>query len=454
MNNKFFWGNSTSSMQTEGAQESYGKGKSVYSTYKATENTSDWMVAIDEYHRYEEDFDLMKEMGVNCYRFQISWSRIFPKGYGEINEEGIEFYKNLIKALKIRNIEPMICLYHFDMPLYLAEKYDGFSSKFVKDKFVEFGRFLVDEFNEDVKYWMTFNEHNLYATDLAFKISGSSKENNLKNLYQIMHNTLVAHGEIAKYIHRNYEDLKIGGMLAYSSVYANSSNPKDILMAEKYDDFTNKLFLDVFNMKGYPRFFNQYLRNNGIDLEIDEDELDIINSIESDFLSFSYYQSTTIKNNGNIDNFNIFNSEMIVDNKYLNRSSWNWEIDPIGLRIAMNRIYNYTKIPLFITENGIGLKEKLPENEFIEDDERIDYHREHIKNMIKAMEIDGVENIGYLAWGLIDILSSSGNMEKRYGAVYVNRGNHDLKDLRRIPKKSFKFFKKVFESNAKDGLDD
>ena len=158
-------------------------------------------------------------------------------------------------------------------------------------------------------------------------------------------------------------------------------------------------------------------------------------------MSFSYYQSTTVKTNGK--DFNTLEMNQVIDNEFVDRSEWNWEIDPIGLRISMENIYADSNIPVFIIENGLGVREKLPEDEFIEDDYRIKYHDDHIREMKNAMK-NGVECIGYLGWGLIDIPSSSGDMEKRYGAVYVNRDNHDLKDLRRIKKKSFGYFQNTF----------
>lgn len=442
--NKFLWGNSTSSMQTEGAYKEGGKGPSVYDIREANADKSDWKVAIDEYHRYEEDINLMSEMGMNCYRFQISRSRIFSEGEGKVNEEGLKFYENLIDTLIKYDIEPMICLYHFDMPLALYKKYDGFSSRQVTKEFVKYGKLIVDRFHEKVKYWITFNEHNLYPMDMGFMIGGSKKEHNLENIYNIQHYTLLAHAKIANYIHDNYEDLQIGGMLAYSPYYSASSNPDDVLLADQYDRFLNKLYLDVFSGRSYPRFFLNYLDKNRINIDMNKEDLEEFDKLYSDFMSFSYYQSQTVKANG--EEFNTLKLNQIIDNVYLDRNEWNWEIDPVGLRISMENIFADGNVPVFIIENGIGLREELPEDEFIEDDQRIDYHDRHIKQMKEAMR-DGVDCIGYLGWGLIDILSSSGDMNKRYGAVYVNRDNHDLKDLRRIKKKSFDFFKTVFKQN-------
>ena len=441
---KFLWGNSTSSMQTEGAYNEGGKGPSVYDIRKASADKSDWKVAIDEYHRYEEDIKLMAEMGMNCYRFQISWSRIFPEGEGKVNEEGLKFYEDLIDTLINYDIEPMICLYHFDMPLALYEKYDGFSSRQVTKEFVKYGKLLVDRFHDKVKYWITFNEHNLYPMDMGFMIAGSKKDHTLENVYNIQHYTLLAHAKIANYIHDSYEDLKIGGMLAYSPYYPASSNPDDVLLADQYDRFLNKLYLDVFSGRNYPKFFLNYLKINKLNIDISREDLEEFDKLYSDFMSFSYYQSQTVKADGK--EFDTLKMDQIIDNKYLDRSEWNWEIDPVGLRISMERIYQDANVPVFIIENGIGLREELPENEFIEDDKRIEYHDSHINEMKQAMK-NGVDCIGYLGWGLIDILSSSGDMSKRYGAVYVNRDNHDLKDLRRIKKKSFDFFITVFKQN-------
>lgn len=441
---KFLWGNSTSSMQTEGAYNEGGKGPSVYDIRKASADKSDWKVAIDEYHRYEEDIKLMAEMGMNCYRFQISWSRIFPEGEGKVNEEGLKFYEDLIDTLINYDIEPMICLYHFDMPLDLYEKYDGFSSRQVAKEFVKYGKLLVDRFHDKVKYWITFNEHNLYPMDMGFMIAGSKKDHTLENVYNIQHYTLLAHAKIANYIHDSYEDLKIGGMLAYSPYYPASSNPDDVLLADQYDRFLNKLYLDVFSGRNYPKFFLNYLKKSKLNIDISREDLEEFDKLYSDFMSFSYYQSQTVKADGK--EFDTLKMDQIIDNKYLDRSEWNWEIDPVGLRISMEKIYQNVNVPVFIIENGIGLREELPENEFIEDDKRIEYHDSHINQMKQAMK-NGVDCIGYLGWGLIDILSSSGDMNKRYGAVYVNRDNHDLKDLRRIKKKSFDFFKTVFKQN-------
>lgn len=442
MSNKFKWGNSTSSMQSEGAWNLGGKGPSVYDVIQETETTSNWEIATDSYHRYQEDFDLMKEMGMNFYRFQISWSRIFPNGDGNVNPEGIAFYHKFIDELIKRDIEPMICLYHFDMPLHLSENYDGFASSYTKDSFVNYGKLLIDEFSGKVKWWITFNEHNLFGQEIAFKISGSSPGGE-KKLYTIMHNTILAHAEISKYLRSKDDDCKIGCMLAYRQYYPLTSCPEDNFLVETADLFHNKVFLDAMVLGRYPESFLKYLNSKDL---VDQDFYDSLKSMEnpkSDFISFSYYTSFTLDSNLIEKNTPMFRIKEIagVDNPYLEPSYWGRQIDPLGFRTSLRKLYNEYNIPLFPVENGIGVEETLPENEYINDDYRIEYHENHIKNMLNAIEIDGVEIIGYLGWGLIDILSSKGEMDKRYGFVYVNRDNHNIKDLRRIKKHSFYWFK-------------
>lgn len=447
----FFWGNSTSSMQTEGAYDLGGKGKSVYDIRPATENSSDWHDAIDEYHRYNEDFDLMAQQGMNFYRFQISWSRVNPQGDGEFNEEGIQFYSDLIDALLKRNITPMICLYHFDMPLHLAEEYNGFLSRHVVDAFVRYGREMVKRFGDRVKYWITFNEQNLYHSSEAFRIAGYlTGDKTVDELYQISHHVMLAHAGVANYIH-DQTDCLIGGMLAYSEVYPATSDPKDILYARQINEFMNNDLLDVFVYGRYSNEVMTFVKNHAIDMDYREEDSDTLVKVSSDFIAFSYYRSDTINSKavpeGTIPNYYLDKGN--EKNPYLKASEFGWQIDPLGFRDVLTRVYNEYSVPMFPIENGIGLREKFDGNE-IQDNERIEYHREHIQAMKDAIFKDGVKVLGYLGWGLIDIPSSSGNMDKRYGTVYVNRTNHDLKDMKRVPKKSYWWLQHVIATNGAD----
>lgn len=447
----FFWGNSVSSMQTEGAWNEDGKGLSVYDIRQPSANTSDWHVAIDEYHRYKEDLDIMKEMNMNMYRIQISWSRVCPNGDGPFNEKGIEFYDHLIDAMLERGIEPMVCLYHFDMPLKLAQQYNGFISKHVVNAFIRFGKKMIDHFSDRVKYWIVFNEHNLYFQDEAFNISGYQSGNkSLTDMYTIFHHTMMCHIKLANYIHENYTDVKIGGMLAYQQIYPQTSKPEDVWAAKQVQEFLNFNIYDADTGHGYSPEVLQYAKNNDINMDITEEDIADMKKAKADFLAFSYYSSWVLSSD-HIQKGEAPNRYLLqggVPAKYVKTNEWGWAIDPLGFRNAITTMYNHYHIPIFPIENGIGLREKWDGQHMIQDDQRINYHQEHIKAMKDAIFIDGAQVLGYLGWGLIDIPSSQGDIEKRYGAVYVNRSNHDLKDLKRVPKKSFYWFQKTFKNNG------
>lgn len=446
----FLWGNSVSSMQTEGAYNEGGKGPSVYDLVEPGEHRSDWKVAIDDYHRYPEDFDLMKDLGMNCYRFQISWSRVQPDGEGDFNPEGIQFYHDFIDALIARGIEPMICLYHFDMPLNLAKKYQGFMSREVVADFVRYGKKMIDEFGSKVKYWLTFNEQNLYSMQGCAKIAGALETpETLENILTISHHVMLAHAQVANYLHETTTD-QIGGMLAYTELYPATAKPADNFYTEQINQFYNYNLLDAFTGRGYVPAFLNLIAQNHFQM-IQPGDLDMIKQQRSDFLPFSYYRSTTLSADKITDLTQLLTKGgAFKDNPYLQTTEWNWQIDPLGFRNIIVKMWNRYRLPIFPIENGIGVIEEWDGQHEIQDDYRIVYHREHLQAMKDAMEIDGADVLGYLGWGLIDILSSQADMRKRYGVVYVNRTNHDLRDMKRVPKKSYHWLKKVIAANGAD----
>lgn len=447
----FFWGNSVSSMQTEGAWNLDGKSRSVYDVRPATATTTDWHDAIDEYHRYEEDLDLMKAMNMNMYRIQISWSRVIKDGDGQLNEKGLAYYDRLVDAMLKRNIEPMICLYHFDMPLKLAEQENGFMSRRVVEAFVEYGKQMIDHFADRVKYWIVFNEHNLYFTDEVFNISGYTKgDRSINDMYRIFHHTMLAYARLSHYLHEKHPDLKMGGMIAYTPAYPATSKPIDVYEARKSNEFLNENLNKLYTTGQYSNEVMSWIKNHEIDYDWQPGDEETLASEHTDYLAFSYYRSTTL----NADKVpadeapNRYLNYGFENNRFLAKSDFDWDIDPLGFRNIITHTYNCYHLPVFPIENGIGCRESWDGVHEIQDDVRISYHRQHIQAMKDAMFEDGAEVLGYLGWGLIDIPSSHADMNKRYGAVYVNRTNHDLKDLRRVPKKSFYWFQKVFKNNG------
>ncbi len=439
-------------MQTEGGWNEGGKSLSVYDIVEPGENRSDWHFANDNYHNYLEDFRLMKDLGMNMYRFQISWSRVVKDGDGEFNEEGIAYYDRFIDDLIAMGIEPMICLYHFDMPLKLAKEYNGFVSRYVQDAFVRYGEEMIRRFSHKVRYWITFNEQNLYSQPLAFRIGGYWQgDKTIDELYHIECNVMIAHARICNYLHAN-SDAKIGGMVAYSEIYPATCRPEDILAARKWDEFINFNLLDAFAKGRFSHEVMHYVKTKGIDTGLTPEDLDILAAHKEDYLCFSYYASSTISAEPIPKDayVNYWLQHGGKNNPYIPATEWNWQIDPLGFRDVLNKLYQRYQLPVFPIENGIGVQEEWDGIHEIEDDYRIDYHRAHIKAMYDAINEDGVEVLGYLGWGLIDILSSQGDMRKRYGVVYVNRTNHDLRDMKRVKKKSYHWLKKVIASDGKD----
>lgn len=453
LNQDFLWGNSTSSMQTEGAWNVDGKGPSVYDIKEAGEHNADWKVAIDEYHRYPEDVEWMAKMHMNCYRFQISWSRVCPEGDGAFNEAGIAFYDRLIDDLLAHGIEPMICLYHFDMPLSLAKRYNGFVSREVMEAFVRYGKEMLKRFAGKVKYWITFNEHNCFTYNPGLDSGGNlTAPRDIHTLYALSHHTLLAHAKLTAFIRSHYPDVKIGGMLAYAEVYPASSDPEDVEVTRRIDEFVNNNYLDVFAHGHYSPEVLHFMAEADLMSLIEPGDLETLAQTTSDFIAFSYYASSAIDHT-KIDQqapVNWWFEQGTVPNPHLVSSEWGWQIDPTGFKNALTKIWNQTGLPVFPIENGLGVREQWDGEHPIDDTYRINYHRDHIQALKAAVRDYGVPVLGYLGWGLIDIPSSKGDIDKRYGAVYVNRTNHELRDLRRIPKRSFEWFQKAFGSNGED----
>ena len=440
----FFWGGAVTSFQTEGAWDEGGKGPSIIDAKPIPEGFSDWKVAVDFYHRFKEDIALFKELGFNAYRTSISWSRIFPDGEGEPNEEGLQFYDDLFDEFLANGIQPVITLYHFDIPLALAQKYNGFASRKVVDLFDKYVRTVFARYRDKVKYWLTFNEQNLFLTQPNLLGVDTSKENHEAISYQAVHNSFIAHAKAVKALHEIIPDGQMAGMITYMTTYPISCKPDDVIANVKAKELLIDFYCDVFANGEYPTYVTSQLKKKGIMPIFEDGDAELLKENTVDYLSISYYQSQTVK--ADADNQNEIIAG-VTSNPHLEANEWGWSIDPIGLRVALKDLYARYRLPIFITENGIGVREELDENMTVEDDYRIDYLKEHIEQMKLAME-EGVDVFGYLTWGSTDLLSSQGEMKKRYGFIFVNREEQDLRDLKRYKKKSFDWFQKVIASNG------
>ena len=439
----FLWGGAVTAHQSEGGYTLDGKVPAVCDL-TVTGEYSDFKDGIDSYHRYEEDFDLFQEMGFNAYRFSLDWSRLMSDE-GVYNEKGFVFYEHFIDALLKRGIQPIPTLYHFEMPAFLYEKYNGFYSRKVVDIFVELCKKIVDRYHDKVENWIIFNEQNGILQKGPKMFFGAVCPDGVDTQTfdnQIMHNTLIAHSLINEYIHQ--KGGKVMGMATVVQSYPETCHPLDTLESMKAQSEAY-VFLDVFARGHYNSYYFANMKNEGTMPEILDGDLEILKKGITDSLSISYYMST-ISHYGEERLTNI-NDVVIKKNPYLEMSEFGWTIDPTGLRITLRQLYDRYEMPIYIVENGFGYNDQINADGQIIDDYRIDYMRKHLEEMKLAIQ-EGVDCRGYLSWGPVDILSSRAQMKKRYGFIYVNRENDDLKDMRRIRKKSFTWYQQVIASNG------
>lgn len=439
----FLWGGAVTAHQSEGGYTLDGKVPAVCDL-TVTGEYSDFKDGIDSYHRYEEDFDLFQEMGFNAYRFSLDWSRLMSDE-GVYNEKGFVFYEHFIDALLKREIQPIPTLYHFEMPAFLYEKYNGFYSRKVVDIFVELCKKIVDRYHDKVENWIIFNEQNGILQKGPKMFFGAVCPDGVDTQTfdnQIMHNTLIAHSLINEYIHQ--KGGKVMGMATVVQSYPETCHPLDTLESMKAQSEAY-VFLDVFARGHYNSYYFANMKNEGTMPEILDGDLEILKKGITDSLSISYYMST-ISHYGEESLTNI-NDVVIKKNPYLEMSEFGWTIDPTGLRITLRQLYDRYEMPIYIVENGFGYNDQINADGQIIDDYRIDYMRKHLEEMKLAIQ-EGVDCRGYLSWGPVDILSSRAQMKKRYGFIYVNRENDDLKDMRRIRKKSFTWYQQVIASNG------
>lgn len=468
----FLWGGAVAAHQLEGGYKEGGKGISVADVMTAGANGVERKITdgilegeyypnhegIDFYHRYKEDIALFAEMGFKCFRTSIAWTRIFPNGDElEPNEEGLKFYDDLFDECLKHGIEPVVTLSHFELPYHLVTEYGGFRNRKLIKFFERFATACFERYKDKVKYWMTFNEINNQAnfeTDFApFTNSGISYkkgENREAIMYQAAHYELVASARAVKIGHAINPDFQIGCMIAMCPIYPATCNPKDVLMAQKAMQ-KRYYFTDVHVHGEYPDHIKKYLKRKNINLDFTkEDEEDLKNGCV-DYIGFSYYMSFATKYKEGNDSFDYNEATDLVKNDYVKASEWGWQIDPEGLRYSLNWFADMYRLPLFIVENGFGAIDQLGEDGVVHDTYRIEYLKAHIKEMIKAVDEDGVKLMGYTPWGCIDLISAStGEMKKRYGLIYVDKDNDGNGTLKRSKKESFHWYQQVIKSNGEE----
>lgn len=466
----FLWGAASAAYQIEGAYLEDGKGLSVWDefvripnkTYKGTVGD----LAVDHYHRYKEDIALMAECGLKTYRFSISWPRIYPEGNGSINPKGIQFYNNLINECVKYNIEPMVTIFHWDLPLALQKSYGGFENDQIIEDYVNYAKTLFKEYGDRVKYWITFNEQNVFAR-LGWMLGQHppGKVNEMKTWYQVNHRVNIAHAKTVLL----YRSMNLGGMIgasyAYSPSYALDCKPENGMAKADYDDLYLYWYYDVAGYGRYPKAALAYLEGQGVAPTITEEDRELMKQAAPvDFVGVNYYKTkvaaynpldgagynTTLNNSGIKGSGSISGVPGVYknpNNPFLPTTAWDWSIDPEGLRLGLRNLTSRYDLPIVISENGLGAIDKL-ENSQIHDDYRIAYLKDHLLEVRNAIQ-EGCDVISYCVWSFTDLLSWLNGYQKRYGLVYVDREEDDQKGtLNRLKKDSFYWYQEVIKNNG------
>ena len=472
----FYWGGATAANQFEGAWNVDGRGPSVDDHFTGGTKDKPRTITvdiepdvlypnhdgIDFYHHYEEDIALFAEMGFNMFRMSISWSRIFPNGDDEQpNELGLAFYDKVFDCCRVHGIEPLVTLSHYEMPYHLVEKYNGWASRELIGFFEKYCQTVFDRYHDKVRYWLTFNEincgtmdmGNLFETSMIRGFAGPASEAHTtpQERYQALHHQFVASARVVKYAHEHYPQFRMGNMDCFILSYAATCDPKDVLANESEMRRMNWYCSDVQVRGYYPSYAKRFWRENDISLKIEDGDLEDLKEGTIDFYTFSYYMSSVVGTHdvkqaaGNMTFGGV--------NPYLKSTDWGWQIDPDGLRFALNEIYDRYQIPLMVVENGMGALDKVEEDGSIHDTYRIEYLKSHVRAMREAVD-DGVDLKGYTWWGPIDLVSAgTGEMRKRYGFIYVDKHDDGSGTYKRSRKDSFYAYQKIIKSNGTEGLD-
>ncbi|MDU5108823.1 MAG: glycoside hydrolase family 1 protein [Clostridium sp.] len=467
----FLWGGAVAACQCEGAYDVDGRGLSTSDIHEYnkhlnraciekegggkledikrkmadTEGYYPKRYGIDFYHTFKSDLALMKELGLKAFRTSISWSRIFPKG-DELtpNEKGLKFYDDLIDEIIKNDMEPIITMSHYDIPLHLVTEYGGFGNKKMIEFFVRYGEVLLNRYKGKVKYWIVCNQVNLLPTVQfgSLGIYDDQAENMEELMYQAVHNQFVAGAKIVELARKIDPNAQMGTMVADGTLYPASCKPNDVVLAMKKNRM-QYYFTDVQLRGEYPIFALRYFNENNIDLKIEEGDLDLLKNNTMDYLAISYYSSSIVDSTK--DTMAPFKNSL---NPNLEPTPWEWRMDPLGFYNSLSQYWDRYQKPLMIAENGFGALDVVEEDGSIHDPYRIDFLKKHIEQL-KECIMDGVDIIAYLSWGPIDIVSSSSaEMTKRYGYIYVDIDDLGKGTRKRSKKDSFYWYKQVIDSNG------
>ncbi|UOQ48445.1 GH1 family beta-glucosidase [Gracilibacillus caseinilyticus] len=432
------WGTATASYQIEGAAKEGGRGVSIWDTFSKTPgkvaNGDNGDVACDSYHRYEEDVEMMKDLGIDVYRFSVAWPRIFPDGTGEVNQEGLDYYHRLVDKLLANGIEPMCTLYHWDLPQALQDK-GGWNNRETIDAFVEYATLMFNEFSGKINKWLTLNEP--WCISFLSNYIGVHAPGNhdLQLATQISHHLLVAHGKSVQ----KFRELGIDGEIGFAPnttwLEPFSNRQEDIDACNREIGWYIEWFMDPVFKGTYPTFMVDWFKKKGVELVIEDGDMETI-SQPVDFLGINYYTGHIARYK---ENEGLLDWELVEMN--YDRTDIGWPIFPEGLYNVLTRIKeSYGDVPIFITENGSCYNDE-PEKGRVHDTGRINYLEQHLTALSRAIA-SGVNIKGYITWSLMDNFEWAEGYTMRFGIVHVN-----YRTLERTKKDSFYWYKQTIANN-------
>lgn len=397
------------------------------------------------YERYREYIDALAKMHCQTLRLSIAWTRIFPNGdENEPNEQGLKFYDDLFNYMHQKDIEPIVTINHYELPLNLVQEYGGWYNRKLIKLFVNYSKVILNRYHKQVKYWIVINQINLihFEAFASLGILMDKVENYQQAKYQAIHHEFVASAMVTEFAHRLDPNLKMGVMLADSITDPMTASPEDTLLTFK----KNRLqyyFGDVPIRGKYPKFILNYFEANNIKLDIKESDLEVIKNNPSDFLCISYYYSNAVDSTKDT-----MDPEKVEKNPYTKANEWGWGINPTNLYVRISAYWDRYHLPMMIGENGFGFNDVLTNDKKVHDSYRIDYTAKHLMALLKAID-DGADVFAYCSWAPFDIISAgTAEMTKRYGFIFVDyddygKGSGDL-----IPKDSFYWYQKVIDTRG------
>jgi beta-glucosidase len=427
--NGFLWGAATSAYQIEGATDEDGRGASIWDTFCATpgkvHNGDSGAIACDSYHRYGRDIALMRELGLNAFRFSIAWPRIVPDGRGRVNEPGLDFYDRLVDELLAAGIRPFVTLYHWDLPQTLEDA-GGWPERATAEAFAEYAELVARRLGDRVRHWVTHNEP--YCSSwLGYAVGAHAPgRTDLAAAVPAAHHVLLSHGLAVEVLRRESPDAEVGIVLDSWPVYPLSDDPRDVEAAWEADGLRNRLFFDPVLRGHYPEDVLERL--GATSPPIRDGDLTTI-AAPIDFVGLNNYSRTIVAANGDGGPRNVPATDAPM-------TAMGWEIYPHGIYEVLARLHReYGVTSLYVTENGAAFPDVRGHDGRIDDPERIDYLAEYLGAVARAIA-DGVPVHGYFVWSLLDNFEWSHGYSKRFGLLYV-----DFPTLERIPKSSFYWYR-------------